>query len=326
MDYKSIQKELEDKGYCIIENILTKDEIEYSKTEFRKWQTTIPNHDFFHNKIDPHGIYKYHRSGHTRHAWFIRTRPQVQEVFKQLWNCKDLVVSFDGSCYISKNNTSKDKIWTHTDQSAKSSELKCYQGYVALTDNNERTFRVYEGSHKIHKSYFEKQITPLNKRITEIKEELKKDLEDNKKEIFQNELKQITKTIKKYDGNWNLIDLNTLKELEEHKRILSVKAGSLVLWDSRAFHQNQYGKPNSEERMVQYVCYLPKNHSANTQSMKKKRLKYFEEQRTTSHWPCPIKVNGLQTRTYGNTDLLIDYDSLPMNELSDFEDEIKKLL
>ena len=60
--------------------------------------------------------------------------------------------------------------------------------------------------------------------------------------------------------------------------------------------------------------------------MQKKRLQYFEEQRTTSHWPYPIKVNGLQPRTYGDKSKLIDYDSLPINDLSEFEEEIRKII
>ena len=64
----------------------------------------------------------------------------------------------------------------------------------------------------------------------------------------------------------------------------------------------------SEERIVQYVSYLPKDGKKNSVSMHKKRLKYLEDQRTTSHWAYPIKVNGLQPRLYGNTDMKIDYD------------------
>ena len=60
--------------------------------------------------------------------------------------------------------------------------------------------------------------------------------------------------------------------------------------------------------------------------MKKKRLKYFKEQRTTSHWPCPIYVNGLQPRTYGNDSILIDYKSIPINDLSELEEEIMKII
>ena len=331
MDYKLITKELQENGYCVIPNILSEVEIEYAKSEFKKWQETIPDHDIMHNKIDPHGIYKYHRAGHTRHAWFIRTRPQIQDVFKHIWNTDELVVSFDGSCYISKENDVKDKIWTHTDQSAKCSKLKCYQGYVALTDNKERTFRVYEGSHNIHETYFKERYTPLTNKMTDIKSNLKNEIDKeevdkDKVETLKHEKMIVDKAIKKFNGNWQLIEHDFLEKSEDNKRVLDVKAGSLVLWDSRAFHQNQYGKPKSEERMVQYVCYLPKNHPLNKESEQKKRLKYLKEQRTTSHWPYPIRVNGLQTRTYGNESLLIDYDAVPMNDLSEFEEEIMKII
>ena len=90
--------------------------------------------------------------------------------------------------------------------------------------------------------------------------------------------------------------------------MLNVPAGSLVLWDSRTFHQNQFGFPSEEERIVQYVCYLPKNHVKNTISNQSKRLKYFNERRTTTHWPCPVKVNSKQARTFGNQNFVIDYE------------------
>lgn len=82
----------------------------------------------------------------------------------------------------------------------------------------------------------------------------------------------------------------------------------------------------SEERIVQYVCYLPKNHEKNTMAMRKKRRKYFNERRTTSHWPCPIKVNGKQGRNFGNERLVIDYDALRAPKLDDMMEEIEQLL
>ena len=124
---------------------------------FREWQTTIPDHDYLHNTIDPHGIYKYHEVGHQEHAWYIRTRPGVQDVFKKLWKTDELISSFDGSCYISKDCKKKDKCWTHTDQAANNPNLDCYQAFVALTHNKERTLIVYEGSHILHESYFKER-------------------------------------------------------------------------------------------------------------------------------------------------------------------------
>ena len=158
-----IAAELQTKGYCVVSNILSNEEIYEAKQLFFKWQKTIPNHDKLHNAIDPHGIYKYHQIGHQEHAWYIRTRPKVQEVFKKIWNCEELVVSFDGSCYISKSLNKKDAIWTHTDQAPISKGLQCYQGFVALTSNKERTLVVYEGSHNYHEKYFEEKKNTSSK-------------------------------------------------------------------------------------------------------------------------------------------------------------------
>ena len=97
-----------------------------------------------------------------------------------------------------------------------------------------------------------------------------------------------------------------------------------MLWDSRTFHQNS--SISNEERLVQYVCYLPKNNPKNTKAMTKKRAKYFEDMRTTTHWPYSIKVNGLQPQTYGNTEMLIDYSKIVKPDLSDLMQEILKII
>ena len=68
-----------------------------------------------------------------------------------------------------------------------------------------------------------------------------------------------------------------------------------------------------------------KNHPKYTRN-EKKRKKYFEERRTTSHWPCPIKVNGKQGRNFGNERLRINYENLRKPDLADMMDEINRLL
>mgnify|MGYP005626571775 FL=1 len=289
MDISQIKSELDHKGYVVVPCVLNREEVDKCLDWFGDWQKSIPDHDYQHDKLSPHGIYKFHQAGHQRHSWYIRTRPAVREVFEGLWDTTDLVVSFDGSCYMPKDMKKKDNIWTHTDQAPGKKGLHCIQGYVALTTNEERTFVCYEGTHNIHEKYF------------------------------------ADKGIEK-GGDWQIIDKGTVGALHEYKRVVRVEAGSLVLWDSRVFHQNQYGNPGSEERIVQYVCYLPKNHVKNTLSIRAKRQKYFKERRTTSHWPCPINVNGLQGRTFGNERLKINYDTLRKPDLDDMMGDIKKLL
>lgn len=290
MSAQLIKQHLAEHGWAIVPDVLTDEEIQSAKESFYAWQKTIPNHDTIHSKCDPHGIYKHHEAGHQQHAWFIRTRPAVQEIFKQLWGCKDLIVSFDGACFISKENKKRDNIWTHTDQAPAQKGLACYQGFVSLTSNRERTLVVYDKSHLLHESYFSER-----------------EMGDCK-------------------STWNKIDPAVLADMEESRLGLEVPAGALVLWDSRTFHQNQYGAPGSEERIVQYVCYFPREHEKNTAAIQRKRQKYFLERRTTSHWPAPIYVNGKQPRTYGDKSLEIDYETLTPPDLSELEEEIKELL
>ena len=289
MNIKKIKQELSEKGYVIVPDVLTEKQVTYCKGIFKDWQKTIPNHDKIHNSINPHGIYKFHEVGHQRHAWYIRTQKTVTDIFKGIWDCEELVVSFDGSNYIPTDCKKKDNFWTHTDQSPTKKGLHCYQGMVTLTDNKERTLVVYEGSHKLHEQYFKVYVPET-------------------------------------EGDWQVLDEKYIYSIRGIKRVLHIPAGSLAIWDSRTFHQNQYGKPNSEERMTQYVCYLPDNHKKNTETITKKRIKYFKERRTTSHWPCPIKVNGKQPRSFGNPDKLIDYNTLTPPRLDDLMPEIIKLL
>jgi len=284
----SVAEQLNTKGYAIIESVLTPEQVSTATQYFREWLGENPAVLEKHKKIDPHGIFKFAQVGHQKHAWYIKTQPAVQEQFKKIWGTDKLVTSFDGSCLIQSDFKGKDRIWTHTDQAPDSKGRVCVQGFVALTTNEERTLVVYEGSHLLHEQYMrEKGLT-------------------GKK-------------------NWQLIEHSYLETIKDKKRVLKVKAGSLVLWDSRTFHQNQYGKPG-EERIVQYVCFLPKDHIQNTKAQHEKRVKYYEERRTTSHWPYPVHVNGLQPQTYGNTDLMLDYEKLSKPDLSVFDERIREII
>ena len=116
MDISQIKSELDHKGYVVVPDVLNREDVDKCLDWFGDWQKSIPDHDYQHDKLSPHGIYKFHQAGHQRHSWYIRTRPAVREVFEGLWDTKNLVVSFDGSCYMPKDMKKKDNIWTHTDQ------------------------------------------------------------------------------------------------------------------------------------------------------------------------------------------------------------------
>lgn len=277
--------ELEEKGYTIVPNVLTSDETTQAKDLFHRWVEQIPGIEDFHSNVNPHGIFRYHQVGHQPHAWFIRTRPRVQQPFRDFYQCQDLIVSYDGCGWFNERFKNKpDLCWTHSDQAPKLTEFECLQGFVSLTDNVNSSLVVYEGSHKLHADYFKGDDS---------------------------------------GQNWQMIEPQFLESIQDTKKVLKVSAGDLVLWDSRTFHQNQYGYPYCEDRLVQYVCYFPREHSRNTPQVQQNRIRYFQEYRTTSHWPCPIRANSLQPSRKG---IKIDYNSLPEPNLQELIPDIIKLI
>lgn len=288
------RESLQKLGYAVVPAVLSEDEIRMAKSWFHEWldSVNIPQ------SMRTHGIFKHHEIGHQKHAWYVRTRPKVREVFaREVWDTSpdNLVVSFDGSCYIPGGREVRrgDSVsWTHTDQSPTQKGRQCVQGFVALTSNKTRSLVVYEGTHLEHQAYFSTHPA-----------------------------KDPSKRFQKIDSAY----LHA-PEMRARRKVVEAEAGSLVLWDSRTFHQNQYGVQDEGERLVQYVCYMPRDGAGNTDAQTKKRLKYFEDRRTTSHWPYPISVNGKQPQRYGNDDLLIDYSSLPRPDLHSLMNDIVKLI
>lgn len=290
---ENIKKKLEENGYCVISNVYNSKEIEDYKSEFFRWYKNTENVENLHQIIHGNGIFKYFEIGHQRFAWLARTNPKIVNIFKELWNTDNLVTGFDGCCYYPNDYKGEENYWTHTDQSSHKKGLHCYQSFLSLTNNSERTLIVYKGSHLLHEHYFK----TLN--IDE-----------------------------PYD--WCILDKNYVSNLENKKVYVNVKAGDLVLWDSRTFHQNTCGGPKCvEERLVQYLCYLPRNHIKNDSRQRALRRQCFEEKYTTSHWPYPLSIVPAQPRyNYYNPDnkIIIDYTELLPPRLDDLKEEIEKLL
>lgn len=292
-DMESIKADLERDGYVVIPDVLNKEELNEYIDEFCKWLYRVKNLELLHQYIDFHGIFKHHEVGHQRFAWLMRTNPKIIGIFKELWDTDELVTSFDGCCYYPKDYIGEPSYWTHTDQSSMKKGRHCLQSFVSLTENSERTMIVYRGSHKLHEEYFkEYEIENLS--------------------------------------NWNIIKEEYIERLEDTKEYLEIKQGSMVIWDSRTFHQNTCGTPTCcEERLVQYLCYLPKHHELNNEEMQNQRMHYFNTKRTTSHWPYPISAVPKQPNTYNhyfNDNIYIEYESLPRPVLDDLMDKIHDLL
>ena len=144
-------------------------------------------------------------------------------------------------------------------------------------------------------------------------------------------IKVLTINTLKHPFDLKHYDQNYLEKIGHTKQILDVKKGDLVIWDSRTFHQNTCGSLTcEEERLVQYLCYLPKNATRNTCEQQEIRRNAFDNLRTTNHWPYLMATVPEQPMSYNfcNPDdpIFIDYESLPVPNLEDLKEKIEELL
>ncbi len=273
-DPGDLRQQLQEKGYAIVPGVLSPEKVIQVRALFYDWLQANPQ-VVEHHEDSFQGLMKFAQIGHQAHAWAVRTDPQVQQVFRDVWQTDELVTSFDGTCWMPSRWDRPDVYWTHTDQAACAKGLQCVQGFVSLTYNTERSFVVYEGSHLLHEHYMETYgHTGKN--------------------------------------HWRIIRPLYLKD---QPKVLTVNAGDLVLWDSRTFHQNQYGSP--EERLVQYVCFLPRHHPGNTPGQQSLRRTYYRKRRTTAHWPYPL----IAVPFHPDEPLTV-----PTTDLREYEEDIQKVL
>lgn len=214
--------------------------------------------------------------GHTQASWNVRQNIKIVEIFAHFWECSvnDLLVSYDGLSFnlppeVTKRGWNRGNTWYHTDQSYTTNDFKCIQSFVTGLDINENdaTLSFLEGSNKFHKD-------------------------------FKNEFNITDK------DDWYKLT----KDQEEfyykrgcHVKNIKCPKGSLVFWDSRTIHcgiEANKARPVPNIRAVIYLCYMPRSQ-CNEANLKKKQ-KAFNELRTTSHYPCKIKLFSKSPRTYGN--------------------------
>ena len=212
---------------------------------------------------------------HSQYYWDLRQNTDIVDIFAHLWNVKrdELLVSFDGlSLHLPPEQTGKgwykNQNWMHTDQSYTRNYFECVQSFLTATEIREgdATLSFLEGSYKYHK-----------------KVAIKFKIED-KSDWYKLNEKEYNYYLKKGC----------------EKKSIKCPAGSLVFWDSRTVHMGQEPlkkRTVENERCIIYLCYLPRTSA--TQANLKKKIKAFEELRTTNHWPTKPKLFPVNPRTYG---------------------------
>lgn len=212
---------------------------------------------------------------HAQYYWDLRQNENIVDVFATLWNVAndELLVSFDGlSLHLPPEETGRgyfrNNTWLHCDQSPTRNGFECVQSFLTANEirAGDATLSFLEGSNRLHGEFAAK----FN--ITE-------------------------------KGDWYKLNETEQKFFLDNgceRKCIMCPAGSLVLFDSRTQHQgieSLKSRPIQNERCIIYLCYTPRERA--TAANLKKKIKAFEERRTTSHWPHKPMLFPINPRTYG---------------------------
>lgn len=283
-DYSKYLDDLDEKGYCVIPNLITKEECKKYIDRIWDWleglDTDIDRNEpatWGNGQWPPSMFGIIHRLsiGQEQFIWDLRQDPRVIEVFKQIWETDELLVSFDGMCILKpgQNQDMKERkkaFWAHTDQGSHKVGRHCIQGLMTLEEAgpHDGGLVVWPGTNKIHQEYFkEKKITT--------------------------------------DGDWYKYPRSYIAILEregyERTKVIA-PAGSLILWDSRTIHQNE--QPHKEQKVPRfryaiYLCMTPAS-MATEHDIARKRAAFYQK-KMTNHWPHqanPVILRNIDLSNY----------------------------
>lgn len=200
--------------------------------------------------------------GQSDFCWHARLLPSVKKAFAKVWKTNELICSFDGGNLFRPFHRNRQTAawktsgnWFHVDQGRKNPGFSCVQGIVSFYDANEGTggLCVVPKSHLMHSKLMDYAACNDN----------------------------------------DLVPIPIHDTVLNHKRLVTCKAGDLILWDSRTIHCNtpaikQPTMPSNEPiRAVSYVCMTPKDFA--NEVVLYNRRQAFLAGLGTSHWPHLFK-------------------------------------
>jgi hypothetical protein len=299
----SFEKDLEELGYCIIPRLLSDAETEvlYQRVwheyiekawprckmdDRSNWKESFPIQNQWAIFAGP--------AGQTQVMWDLRQDPRIVNIFRQIW-CADsdeLIVSMDGLSLICPPEIREGSVepWPHVDQAVlRSSDIVhnntpppdfeseslmktkpfTIQGQFLFEDSfdGDGGFYCIPGSH-LRFDQFASHLQWLSEY----------NLSDDELIRARNE----------YLEEFFTYYQDSAGHPYQMKHVTAPR-GSLILWDSRTLHWNQFpekDRPPSDKpkvRMVGYLCYVPKERLTDEGSALRKKA--FETGISTGHNP-----------------------------------------
>ena len=306
-----ICQECKDEVWNALENLITGPP---NKKIKRDDETTYPN--YFQLGQLHSMMLQYFGFGMMPSAWKLREK--AAPIFARIWdvNPEQLITSIDAVSFQippEKFNPPrghfKSKFWWHTDQSLLIPDNRCIQGFYNLEEcgPNDGCLSVMEKSH-----------------------------------IYHPELKgrfHATSDNKELKDNWYLINDQEKAFLAEKGcrwRFVCPPKGCFVIWDSKTIHMGteaRIPREISRERLVYYICMMPrmaKTYQGYTSFGIKpkdveKKIDAISNQRTTTHWPYPVKLFPKKPRFFSQ-EITIDPTRIPKMRLENMTPLMKNLI
>ena len=261
---KQIKEHLERDGYIVVQ-VMNAKEADKTLAEFEEWIENIddridlsnPTEELFPDNIL--GIIKSYGIGQASFMQKVRNNPNINKLFANVLNCKELICSFDGAGYIPwQFSKPKDfNLWPHRDQHPSKKGFMTYQGSLNLSKNDKKGdggFVVWPKTHTLEN---------WRSALPELCAETKGDFFEIPRAI-------------------NGITINSARRL-------IIPPGAFILWDSRTIHCNSMPIKSKNTRAIVYVCMVDRK-LANDFIMRK-RAKCVKMKKTTSHHPVDFSIN-----------------------------------
>jgi hypothetical protein len=235
------------------------------------------------------GMMPFYGSGHSSFAWKIRSHANVKTVFSSLHETPDLISSLDGIVmWRAGREHVTDKGWFHLDQNPiLKPGQECIQGLVNLMDSTPETGGnvMVAKSHRLFPQHYLDEKNPCA-------------------EFYRIRLEELA------GDDWMEIDPND-EIILDPKNVISLllKAGDMLLWDSRVAHCSYPGLGSSVDddtradaadaaansvngliRAATTVSMMPTERAS--ESILLERKEAVHNSRTLTHWANKVAPLG----------------------------------